>query len=323
MNLLFQIPITKSSVKSPAAFFTSFMKTEIIEKAYLNFLDGFPKIDQEFDSLQGKCVTILTNPDRFTVEYFYEVFDDEQAYQKSESVIIEYTFPSELEKIFVDQYQEFKKFCLEKFYSNNEEKPLSKNEKEYIKDLQRALKKINIELERSCPYADALPALLRPLYAITRFLYIHFGKYTLNPNSDEFIKKALASKSGTLNFLDEKISLNALLSISSIKNQDGTFMFKFDSSDQVIQKKLTDFYNQDLEKVTTPIQIFGDSMKVNYLIHKICLGTQQKLSVIQRLKIFKNNKSYILADLCYTDASRIDKMFGSPKDFIDSHFNSN
>ncbi len=322
MSILNQISVTTPSTKSPAAFFTSFLVVDKIQIAYKNFLDDIPNTLEEDHCLSNQCVTVSPSKDRFTIEYFYDVYDETGEYLSQESTVVEFTFGSELEKIFREKYQEFKILCKKKFANLNKDGRLSKSQKEYIRDLQFELVKIGLYLEKSQILIEYLPVFLRPLYAIIRFLYEQYREYSLDPSVHDFIKRALESNLDTLYLLEKSISVDAVLSIFLIKDYDGTYMFSFDSRDTEITEKLNNFFVRDLDKITSPIQIFGDSMKVNYLIHKLCSGIGLEITKVAKHKIFKNNNTSVIPNLCYSDASRISKMVGSPKDFIDLHFSN-
>jgi hypothetical protein len=322
MLRLINISTTNPTVKSPAAFFTSFFNSEKISEAKKSFLSNFPNPNDENDYWNQFCVTVLEGRDSFMVEYFFDASEEDQKPPETNSVVVTYTFGSELEKLFRDNFQLFKMLINEKLKDTQTDKRKIKAKTEYVKDLQTKLISIGMNLEGTPEYQDIKDVLLRPLYAIMRFIYNHFGEYALNPNVDPFLRKALESRVETLHFIDEPISLDKLLGISTIKNLDGSPMFQLGGEGKGSEKSLRFFFYRELEKIKSPIHIWGQSMKVDYLIHKICGALNYAITDIASRKIFFNNSVCLTPDCCYSNTARIGSSPDGAKDIIDIYFST-
>jgi hypothetical protein len=322
MLRLINISTTKPTVKSPAAFFTSFFSFDKINAAKKSFLSNFPNPDDENDYWNQFCVKVLEGQDSFEVEYFFDISEDDKRPPLTDSILVTYTFGSELEKIFRDNFQLFKILFNEKLDSFESSKLGRKNKIEYVKDLQTKLISIGMNLEGTPEYEDIKDVLLRPLYAIMRFIYSHFGEYALNPNVDSFVKKALESSIETLHFIDEPISLDKLLGIATIKNLDSSPMFQLSGNEKNLEQNLRFFFYRELDKIKSPIYIWGQAMKVDYLIHKICGALNYEITDIASREIFYNNSSRLIPDYCYSNTSRIGSSPDGAKDIIDIYFNT-
>ncbi len=322
MLRLINISTTNPTVKSPAAFFTSFFNSEKIREAKKSFLSNFPNPNDENDYWNQFCVTVLEGRDSFMVEYFFDASEEDQKPLETNSVVVTYTFGSELEKLFRDNFQLFKTLFKEKLDSFEPSKHGRKNKIEYVKDLQAKLISIGTTFGGNLEYQDIKDVLLRPLYAIMRFIYSHFGEYALNPNVDSFVKKALESSVETLHFIDEPISLDKLLGIATIKNLDGSPMFQLGGNGKGPEQNLRFFFYRELEKIKSPIHIWGQSMKVDYLIHKICGALNYAITDIASRKIFFNNSICLTPDCCYSNTSRIGSSPDGAKDIIDIYFST-
>jgi hypothetical protein len=321
MLRLINISTTNPTVKSPAAFFTSFFNSKKISEAKKSFLSNFPNPNDENDYWNQFCVTVLEGRDSFMVEYFFDASEEDQKPPETNSVVVTYTFGSELEKLFRDNFQLFKMLFNEKLNNSQTDKRKIKDKIEYVKDLQTKLISIGMNLEGTSEYEDIIDVLLRPLYAIMRFIYSHFGEYALNPNVNPFIKKALESRADTLHFIYETISIDKLLGIESIRNLDGSSMFRFD--DEInLKQNLRFLFDRELDQVKSPIRIWGQSMKVDYLIHKICGAFNYSITDIALRQIFCNNSYPLIPDCCYSNTSRIGRSPDGAKDIIDIYFST-
>ena len=320
MPALITISSTKPTIKSPAAFFTSFLKVEKISEAKNSFLSNFPNPANENDYWNQFCVTVLGDQDSFEVEYFFEISEDDEKPPLRNSILVTYTFGSELEKIFRDNFQLFKTLFLEKLDNFEPSKRGRKNKIEYVKDLQTNLIVIGMKLEESIECQNIKDVLLRPLHAIMLFIYNHSGEYALNPNVSPFIQNALESRADTSHFIYETISIDKLLGIESIRNLDGSSMFSFDDDDIDLKQHLRFLFDRELDQVKSPIRIWGQSMKVDYLIHKICGALNYSITDIASRQIFCNNSARLIPDYCYSNTSRIGRSPDGAKDIIDIYF---
>lgn len=322
MPHLINISTTEPTVKSPAAFFISFFNYNKINEAKKSFLSNFPNPDDENDQWNQFYVTVLEGQDSFEVEYISETFEDDEKPPLRNSIIVTYTFVSELEKIFRDNFQLFKTLFKKKLDGFESSKLGRKNKIEYVKDLQTKLISIGTTFGGNLEYQDVKDVLLRPLYAIIRFIYSHYGEYAFNPNVNPFIINALESRADTLQFIDEPISINKLLGILSIRNLDGSLMFRFGVKDNNIEQNLRFLFDHELDQIKSPIHIWGQSMKVDYLIHKICGALNYAITDIASRKIFFNNSTCLTPDCCYSNTSRIGSSPDGAKDIIDIYFST-
>jgi hypothetical protein len=316
LDSLISIKTSVPTTKSPAAFFISFFESQKIIEAERSFISSFPNPNEENDYWSSFCTSLLPNRKGFEVEYFVQSFDDEGDWPTTESVVVTYTFDSELEKLFHKKYQEFKKLFNEKF-SNIESAKNRKSQIEYIRDLQLKVIKICYQVDAMESFHEIKSTLHRPLFAIIRFIHINYKEYALKPNVDKFIQIALKSKSETAHFIGEPFSLNSLLTLEVLRGPNGKKLFKFPKDENDFKDNLEHFYFNRIGKISSPIQINGRVLHVGYLIHKICTALDYSITDIAKAKIFMINTSFLIPNYCYTDANRVNTNI---KDIIDLHF---
>ena len=306
MNSLIDLECTKSTEKSPIAFFISFYKAEKIKEAKESFLKILPNPLEETDPWNSFCTKVNLKKLEFSVEYFEEeIADNGLTIQRILKIHI-YSLKGELEKIFRNQFK-ISTALFENKIKINEQKTDQqlKDNREYLGDKIKELLLIYDKLDGNPNYRECLSECKRPIESLIRFIYKKFQEIAPDQRISKQIGKILKSSDKSKEFYQPFIlSRDVIKKIIKLKDHKGMIIFPFHDNEYA-QKQLEYFFDNTFFKIKPQIHFQESAAAANFLISQLAYYLGYTLSDIQEAKIFKIKTGLFIAENCTKENSRL------------------
>jgi hypothetical protein len=282
MNSLIDLECTKSTEKSPIAFFISFYKAEKIKEAKESFLKILPNPLEETDPWNSFCTKVNLKKLEFSVEYFdEEIADDGLSIQRTPK-IQNYSLKGELK---TDQQL--------------------KDNREYLGDKVKELLLIYDKLDGNPIYRECLSECKGPIESLIRFIYKKFPEIAPDQRISKQLGKILKSSDKSKEFYQPYIlSRDVIKKIIELKDHKGMTIFPFHDNEYA-QKQLEYFFDNTFFKIKPAIHFQESAAAANFLISQLAYYLGYTLSDIQEAKIFKIKTGPFIAENCTKENSRL------------------
>ncbi len=305
MYSLINIKATNSSLRSPIAFFNSFFTKNLILKAKESFLSKFPNPQDEHDLWNSYPVSIDFKKQTFSVEYIIEFYNEETNSQNSKHIIEEYTFESEIEKLFRSEFEKSKKLILQKYLPlNDENNDKYKNLKEALVDELKSILKHLKQIQNAKLIDTEIIVFKRPLESLINLLYLNFINFLPSPKVNDEIVQIIKSRENSIHLYEDKILPNDFVTrILELKDITGNNIFQFENK-TIAAEQLNQICFGNYRNISSPIKFISNSGAAYYMISILLKTLNISRTEIQKAKIFDLNKGNFYSNYCDTEKYR-------------------
>lgn len=308
MNDYKVLDCSASTISSPIAFITSFIRKKKITIAIEQFLLHVPDLPNELDYWNSNLSHISDDRLEFHLEHSIDSFDDPSDISTYKSLAITevVSFEKEMEKIFRQEFVLSKQLLKKKYDGWS----VGRGKKKQIQDNIRDLLTVDIfdciqKVDSDPVFKKHKDLCLRPFYAIIRFLYREFPTYTPRYSFDSRIAPIIKGANDAEElYLPQTLDLKVVDDLMEFRLQSSEKLFTVDNVHAASENLKAILGSTEINPPSCVVCVKGRVGAINYTLGLLLDRLEITRRAFDRWSCLKIDKYKFMARECDREFSR-------------------